>query len=461
MKKVPQKKSTICFEWETTFNTFSDPVSIHDNQFRMVKINPALASLLKEKPENILGEKCHHVIHGRDKPLETCPHVQALLNRRSVTAKFWDSRLGKCLEVTCSPIVQKGGEVTGTIHVIKDVTPTPRHDETLQPARQGLESQVEDRATNLGTNEQLRLEIARREQVEETLKERLGFEALLSDLSARFVIVAPEEVNREIEHALKQILEFFQVDRCGLVHVLKDKKSWKFIHIVLREGVSYPLPVSAELPASMFPWVYKKIVERHEVVAFSSLEELPAEASIDKQAYKALETQANLHIPVVDSQFNVYSLFLNATRSEFVWPEVYIARLRVLGEILANALDRSRSTMELNERLREIEALKQKLETENIYLQEEVKILAEHSEIVGQSPGIKKVLAQAQQVAQTDSTVLLLGETGTGKELLARVIHNLSRRKDRPLVTVNTASLAPTLIESEMFGREKAPIPGP
>ena len=110
--------------------------------------------------------------------------------------------------------------------------------------------------------------------------------------------------------------------------------------------------------------------------------------------------------------------------------------------------------------MREIEALKQRLETENIYLQEEVKSLAEHSEIVGQSPAIKKVLAQAQQVAQTDSTVLLLGETGTGKELLARVIHNLSRRKDRPLVTVNTASLAPTLIESELFGREKGAYTG-
>ncbi|MCG6535417.1 MAG: sigma 54-interacting transcriptional regulator, partial [Syntrophales bacterium LBB04] len=125
-----------------------------------------------------------------------------------------------------------------------------------------------------------------------------------------------------------------------------------------------------------------------------------------------------------------------------------------------SAIERSRSDRELNERLHEIEALKQRLETENIYLQEEVKSLAEHSEIVGQSPAIKKVLAQAQQVAPTDSTVLLLGETGTGKELLARVIHNLSRRKDRPLVTVNTASLAPTLIESELFGREKGAYTG-
>ncbi len=115
---------------------------------------------------------------------------------------------------------------------------------------------------------------------------------------------------------------------------------------------------------------------------------------------------------------------------------------------------------QLREHLREIEDLKQRLERENIYLQEEVKLLVEHTEIVGQSLAMKKILAQAEQVARTDSTVLLLGETGTGKELLARAIHKMSARKDRPLVTVNCASLPPTLIESELFGREKGAYTG-
>jgi len=79
---------------------------------------------------------------------------------------------------------------------------------------------------------------------------------------------------------------------------------------------------------------------------------------------------------------------------------------------------------------------------------------------VGQSVAMKKVLTQAEQVAQTDSTVLLLGETGTGKELLARAIHGMSSRKERPLVTVNCASLPPTLIEGELFGREKGAYTG-
>ena len=127
------------------------------------------------------------------------------------------------------------GEITGTIPVIKDVTARHRLNENLQQAHQALERQVEGRTTDLGTNEQLRREIARREQVEETLKERLGFEALLSDLSARFIVVSPEEIDREIEQALKQILEFFQVDRCALMRALKDKDSWEITHIVQSE----------------------------------------------------------------------------------------------------------------------------------------------------------------------------------------------------------------------------------
>jgi formate hydrogenlyase transcriptional activator len=115
---------------------------------------------------------------------------------------------------------------------------------------------------------------------------------------------------------------------------------------------------------------------------------------------------------------------------------------------------------ELQERYQEIEQLKLRLESENLYLQEEIKLLVEHAEIVGQSEAIKKVLAQAEQVARTGSMVLLLGETGTGKELLARSIHGMSGRKDRSLVTVNCASLPPTLIESELFGREKGAYTG-
>jgi transcriptional regulator with GAF, ATPase, and Fis domain len=147
-------------------------------------------------------------------------------------------------------------------------------------------------------------------------------------------------------------------------------------------------------------------------------------------------------------------------REERSWSETVVKGFRLVAQVFANALARKRADEQLRKHVGEIEELKQRLERENIFLQEEVRLLVEHTDIVGQSVAMKKVLTQAEQVAQTDSTVLLLGETGTGKELLARAIHSMSSRKERPLVTVNCASLPPTLIESELFGREKGAYTG-
>jgi len=108
----------------------------------------------------------------------------------------------------------------------------------------------------------------------------------------------------------------------------------------------------------------------------------------------------------------------------------------------------------------EIAALKGRLEQENIYLQEEIKTEHNFEEIVGQSPLIKAILKGVETVAPTDATVLILGETGTGKELIARAVHDLGPQKDKPLVKVNCAALAASLIESELFGHEKGAFTG-
>jgi formate hydrogenlyase transcriptional activator len=108
----------------------------------------------------------------------------------------------------------------------------------------------------------------------------------------------------------------------------------------------------------------------------------------------------------------------------------------------------------------EIASLKARLEQENIYLQEEIRTEHNFEEIVGQSAAVRKALQAVETVAPTDATVLILGETGTGKELIARAVHNLSPQKDKPLVKVNCAALASTLIESELFGHEKGAFTG-
>jgi PAS domain S-box-containing protein len=108
----------------------------------------------------------------------------------------------------------------------------------------------------------------------------------------------------------------------------------------------------------------------------------------------------------------------------------------------------------------EVNQLKTQLEEENIYLQEEIKLQQNFGEIVGASDALKYVLFKIEQVAPTDSTVLITGETGTGKELVARAIHTASTRRDRPMVKVNCAALSASLIESELFGHEKGSFTG-
>ena len=117
-------------------------------------------------------------------------------------------------------------------------------------------------------------------------------------------------------------------------------------------------------------------------------------------------------------------------------------------------------TAELESALAEVEKLKGRLEAENRYLREEIQQGHDFAEIIGESAVLKKALRKVEQVAELEATVLILGETGTGKELVARAIHDLSPRRDRALVKVNCAALPPTLIESELFGHEKGSFTG-
>ena len=134
-------------------------------------------------------------------------------------------------------------------------------------------------------------------------------------------------------------------------------------------------------------------------------------------------------------------------------------------KLTAEALKKShdelkRKTVELQAALSEIKTMKDRLENENIYFRQENKLRNRYEHIIGQSDGLKYVLYRAEQVAPQNTTVLILGETGTGKELIAFAIHDMSPRKERPMITVNCAALPGNLIEGELFGREKGAFTG-
>jgi formate hydrogenlyase transcriptional activator len=122
--------------------------------------------------------------------------------------------------------------------------------------------------------------------------------------------------------------------------------------------------------------------------------------------------------------------------------------------------DLERTKAALQTSLREIEELKDRLEAENVLLHREVRHVQGFESLVGASAALGRMLSQVEQVAPTDSPVLLLGETGTGKDLVARALHDRSRRRERPMVTVNCAALPASLIESELFGYERGAFTG-
>ncbi len=128
--------------------------------------------------------------------------------------------------------------------------------------------------------------------------------------------------------------------------------------------------------------------------------------------------------------------------------------------VVRDITERKQRENALVEALQEIKKLKSLVEAENEYLQGEINLNYNFEEIISQSESYQKVLAQVEKVAPVDTTVLITGETGTGKELLARAIHNLSLRKGRPLIKVNCAALPRDLIESELFGHEKGAFTG-
>jgi len=142
------------------------------------------------------------------------------------------------------------------------------------------------------------------------------------------------------------------------------------------------------------------------------------------------------------------------------WLKGAVPQLGLIGNVLAGAIEQQRTELRLRQAFSDIQRLKNRLEAENATLREEIKTSFNENEFVGKSHILQTVVHQVQQVAATNSTVLFLSETGTGKSLFARLLHRQSDRKDRPLVTVNCAALPSELIESELFGHEKGAFTG-
>ncbi len=287
------------------------------------------------------------------------------------------------------------------------------------------------------------------------LEERIGFETLLADLSARFVGLPAEALDHEIVEALRRICETLGFEQSSLGQPNKEGEP-RFTHFWSLPGSSF----SADFrPWEFFPWGTQQVLNGRKV-QFTSVAELPTEAAVDKENICRVGLKSNLSLPLLVGGKPMGVLSFGTFKTERQWPENLVNRLRLLAEVFANALARRAAEGALRKALAAVEAMKERLEAENVSLRQDLQLSKVHPQILGRSAALRKVLALVEQVAPTDATVAVLGETGTGKELIAAAIHDLSPRHDRLMVRVNCAAIPSNLLENELFGREKGAYTG-
>ncbi len=291
------------------------------------------------------------------------------------------------------------------------------------------------------------------EQQRRALEEQLDFERLVAELSARFINLPADRVDAAVVEAFGRVCSALDLDRATFYRLDPDGYSSAAIgwH---RDGIELA-PGRVNIRQD-FPSVYETLVAGN-VLAFETVDQLPPK---DGSGFAALGVLSSVTVPLSVDGRVIGAVGFNSLRRQRSWPPEVLHRLRVFATAFGNLLARRESENALHHALDEVKRLRDQLQAENVYLRSEVRERLGAGAIVGESAAIRKVLEQVEQVAATNSTVLLLGETGTGKELFATRIHELSARRARAMVRVNCAAIPATLMESELFGREKGAFTG-
>lgn len=361
---------------EETFDALPDLIFVADLQQRIVRANRATAERLGVTRESALGRNCHEVIRGGTVLPESRSHVHLAIDGREHQFETHEPHLHGDFLVSCTPLRDARGELTGTVHVARDVTELRRSEAALRRAHEELKRR---RALAVAASLDGVWEW-------EAASEQVHY----SDRFAELLGYTAAEV--------PPTLEFFR----SILHPEDSGSLWAAVDRHLNEAVPYDVECRLQAKNGEYRWFrtrgqVQRDSEGRPTWMAGSLQD------IDKQ--KTAEA-------------------------------------------------------ELRQALQEVERLTDRLRAENVYLQEEIASSHGFDEIVGQSESLRLTLTKIEHVADTDTSVLLLGETGTGKELLARAIHSRSGRKDRPLVKVNLAALPASLIESELFGHVKGAFTG-
>jgi formate hydrogenlyase transcriptional activator len=274
---------------------------------------------------------------------------------------------------------------------------------------------------------------------------------LAAELSSTLMRLQPKESDGPIDGTLRRMADALGLDRIRLLQYSDDGASVARLRSVGRTGVP-----AAGGDAAALPWYATRFESCDPIIMNRLPDDLPAEARADRDASpSSVAMRSQVILPIVVDGRRVCALDAATFSTYRTWTPPTVQRLRLVAEIIAGALYRARQTQELHQA-----SAAQPQPNETAYLRQELDSLRGFDDIVGESPALRASLAQVVEVAPTDATVLLLGETGTGKDLFARALHQRSRRSGRPLISVNCAALPASLIESELFGHERGAFTG-
>lgn len=292
-------------------------------------------------------------------------------------------------------------------------------------------------------------DITERKIAEIEIKHRADYQALLARISSTLIRAKPEDVDRHVRDILEVIGKEYSLDMIVIAWRIDDRRELTLYDRWVR--------ADADVLPGYIDWRELPCISRHlqsaEMYIVGDVEEMASEADADKRYLRQIGVKSFLAIPLLVNEKLEGVAWYGTTDDVCHWSDETVEELTLIADNLEGAIARSRAIFEIRD-------LKNQLQEENYVLREEVKLAHGFDEIVGEHPSVRTCLQAVEKVAPSEVAVLLLGETGTGKELFARAIHKLSARSDKPMIVVNCPTLPATLIESELFGHVQGAFTG-
>jgi formate hydrogenlyase transcriptional activator len=288
-------------------------------------------------------------------------------------------------------------------------------------------------------------DVTERKRAEEALRKSEAWHRTLLEINNAIITNLTEEaLFHSVSEALQRVVPF---DRAACTLYNRERGTFRYIGMQSRLRSDYfHAGLEFEPKDSVSGWVldHQQRIIRHDL---EKEQQYPNDRRLVAEGMKS-----DCIVPLIIRRESIGTLNVGSTGKN-QYSEADAEFLQEVANQVALAVQNMQSYEEISD-------LKARLEKENVYLQDEIRTEHNFEEIVGNSPALLEVLRKVEQVAPTDSTVLICGETGTGKELIARAIHNRNARKDRPLVKVDCSAISAGLVESELFGHVKGAFTG-